>query len=423
LGSLNGTHVNGVKHGGRAWHESPESAENRHPEVDVTNGDTIRVGRTVFLLSVMGSVVCKRCGKEIPDSVKSLCDLGNGTHACSDCIDECRKEFEVTKVQEYIVCKLCGKVAPPEIDPMGGNEYLCESCRESEASGPASAVTLVFDGAREHIDIPGYEVGRLIGVGGMGAVYLGRRLSDGLQVAIKVLLSKMAVQEKLRNDFRREIDVTMKLRHPNVVRLYDHGSSGPGFYFVMEYCAGGSVDSLLEARGGILTFDEAVPIMLQTLEGLAFAHKQGFVHRDLKPGNIFLTAEVRGVAKIADMGVAKNFQMAGFSGMTVTGSKSGTPVFMPKEQLLNFKYVLPVSDIWSIAATFYKMLTGEFTRDVLEGESPLDVVLKRDATPIRERNPDIPVKPAAVLDRALSEKTEARYQNGGEFLKALKKAI
>ena len=182
----------------------------------------------------------------------------------------------------------------------------------------------------EQVKFPGYELGEMIGEGGMGAVYLARRQRDGAKVAIKVMLSKVAVDDSARAGFKREIDVTQSLRHPNIVELYENGSAGAGFYFVMEYCPRGSVDSLMERRGGTLSIDEARPIILNALEGLAFAHAKGFVHRDLKPQNILLTSNTDGVAKIADFGLAKNFQKAGFSGMTVTGAIAGTLFSCPR---------------------------------------------------------------------------------------------
>src|SRR4029077_13560188 len=119
------------------------------------------------------------------------------------------------------------------------------------------------------------------GRGGMGAVYLARRRGDGKTAALKVLLSHVVVDQMARESFQREIEVTRVLRHPGIVELYDHGSSGNSFYFGMEYCAGGSVFGLLKQRGP-LPLPLAGSIVLQCLDGLAHAHAAGFVHRDLK---------------------------------------------------------------------------------------------------------------------------------------------
>ena len=159
----------------------------------------------------------------------------------------------------------------------------------------------------------------------------------------------------------REIENMRRLRHQHIVNFLDYGSVGGVFYILLEYCEGGNVSDLMSRHGGRFGLDEARPIMLQVMEGLAYAHKKGFVRRDLKPQNILLTGkEIPLTAKIADMGLAKNFAQAGLSGMTATGSFAGSFPFMPREQVTNFKFVKPVSDVWSMGATFYNILTDQF---------------------------------------------------------------
>src|SRR5262249_16839370 len=159
-----------------------------------------------------------------------------------------------------------------------------------------------------------------LGEGGMGAVYKARRKRDGATVALKVMLAKAAVNEYSRQAFLREIEVTRSLQHPNIVELFDYGSMGSIFYFAMEYCPLGNVEKLMEQCGGKLTLSQACPIILQALDGLVKIHEQGYVHRDLKPGNILLAGKTGGViAKVADFGLAKPFDDAGFSGLTITG--------------------------------------------------------------------------------------------------------
>ena len=164
--------------------------------------------------------------------------------------------------------------------------------------------------------------------------------------------------------------------------------------------------------------------MLQSLEGLAFVHGKGLVHRDLKPENILLRGQRQNrIAKIGDLGFAKNFEQAGFSGMTVTGAYAGTPVFMPREQLTSFKYVKPTSDVWSLAATFYAMLTGALPRDFPKGKDPMEVILHGRIIPIQERDKQISKPLAQVLDRALSNNTKDRFVDGKEMLATMKKAL
>lgn len=164
--------------------------------------------------------------------------------------------------------------------------------------------------------------------------------------------------------------------------------------------------------------------MVQALEGLAYVHQRGHVHRDLKPENILLAGQRKNrVARIGDLGLAKNFEKAGFSGMTLTGVYAGTPVYMPREQLTNFKYVKPPSDVWSIAATFYVMLTGMLPRDFPKGKDPMEVILHGQIVPVAKRDRNIPKGLAGVVDQALSANAKDRFPDAGAMLAALRKAI
>jgi eukaryotic-like serine/threonine-protein kinase len=243
-------------------------------------------------------------------------------------------------------------------------------------------------------------------------------------VAIKVMLSRIAVDERSRHAFLREIDSMKALQHEHIVPLFEHGSTGTAFYFVMEYCDGGSLGDLIRSRSGKVSLSEAEPIMLHALDGLAFAHKQGYVHRDLKPDNVLLVGiGTRRVAKVSDFGLSKNFQIAGFSGHTITGSYGGTPMFMPREQVVNFRYMKPVSDVWGMAATFYFMLTGQSPRQFVQDVDPIQIILQERVVPIRERDPKVPRRLAEVIDRSLSNDVKERYQDALDMRVALSNAF
>lgn len=350
LGSLNGTTVNGVKHGGRGRHQRPEEAARREwPSLDLKDGDSIRVGHTIFQVLTDG-----------------------------------------------------GGLPPHDTDPLADLEALLE--------GPEGAVPN---------QLGGYRLERLLGKGGMGVVYLARRPQDSEPVALKVLLSQVLVDELARAGFHREVEVTRSLQHPNIVALLDHGSEGDRFYFAMEYCPGGSLDGLLRRRGGPLDLGLAGRIALEALSGLAFAHEWGFIHRDVKPENILLSEASGAGVKVTDFGLAKSFQQAGLSGMTATGMVGGTTYFMPREQLTNFRQTRPASDVWSLAATLYYLLTLQYARDFELGQDPLAVILKGGVVPVRERAPGIPERVAAVVDRALADDLGTRYATAAEFRNAL----
>ena len=218
------------------------------------------------------------------------------------------------------------------------------------------------------------------------------------------MLPRVAFLKRARDAFLREAENTEALDHPNVVRFWDSGCAEGTFFFTLEYCDGGSLDQRIKECGGRLPVDEATTITLQALDGLEYAHRAeipyvklaggsvgrgyGLVHRDLKPHNIFLsgTGSSR-IVKIGDFGLAKAFDLAGLSGQTATGSAAGTPYFMPRQQVVNFKYAKPEVDVWAMAATLYFMLTGSVPRQLRAGSRS---VVRRAGD---KRGPDPRAKP------------------------------
>lgn len=477
LGSLNGTYVNDTRYGGRDEGETPEqAAARRYPEINLKAGDRIEVGDTLFTLQVEVPVFCGECGRDLTREVHEPHPSARGAFICTACKSKLAGAPRRPERPAVVRCQVCGKDVSQEADAAAGGARLCRACRDKADTDPIEVLREflagrsgaapkrqagpgeVAAGGRALPEIPGYDTKEELGHGGMGIVYLAQRAADRKLVALKMMLARVAVNEHSRQVFQREIEVTRTLRHPNIVEFIEQGSVGDLFYFVMEFyeleqllkmefCKPefrerksgemnshnpGGVDKLMSMSrdGGRLPLPIASAIMVQALEGLAHAHKQGFVHRDLKPPNILLCgSDARPTAKVSDFGLAKSFDQAGLSGMTVTGAVAGTAAFMPREQYVDFKRFRPAGDVWSMGATYYHMLTGTLPRSPRPRQDPIDAVLHNPVIPIRESAPArrnevrIGDNVAKVIDRSLQVDVKTRYQDAGEMLEALKQAL
>jgi serine/threonine protein kinase len=279
---------------------------------------------------------------------------------------------------------------------------------------------------------------RALGEGGMGTVSLLRHQESQEHIAIKLMRPELMGNIEIGKRFLREMQNSAALDHPNIVRVRDAVHAGSSAFFTMEYCEGGSVEGVMEKRGGPLGVQESLDIILPCLDGLEYAHQaevphveladgntaagRCLVHRDLKPANLLLGGTRESpVPKIGDFGLAKVRTLAGLSGVTRTASGAwGTPAFMSRRQAVNFKYSGPEVDVWSMTATLYYMLTGEVPRDFSGPEDGFVVVRDSEPIPILERKPDLPKKLAAVIDEALVETGKARYPSASALKDALK---
>src|SRR5262245_30445199 len=201
-----------------------------------------------------------------------------------------------------------------------------------------------------------YHLLRTLGLGGMGAVFLGYHEKDNRQVAIKILSSENAKNQPTLDRFYREAKSGALLNHPNIVRNLNFGQdrSTGLHYLVLEYVDGSSAQQLLE-RFGRLAVGDAVHIALEVARALEHAHSRNVIHRDIKPGNILVAKS--GLAKLSDLGLAKRTDEA--SHLTHTRQGFGTPYYMPFEQAMNAKRVDGRSDIYALGATLYHFVAGE----------------------------------------------------------------
>ena len=266
-----------------------------------------------------------------------------------------------------------------------------------------------------------YEVGELIGRGGMADVYLGRDIRLGRTVAIKVLRPDLARDPLFQSRFRREAQAVAGLNHPSVVSVYDTGDQeSPATrddvrlpYIVMEYVPGRTLRDLI--KGGELTIDRSVEYVLGVLAALDYSHRSGIVHRDIKPANVMVTTD--GGVKVMDFGIARAMADSAAT-MTQTQAVIGTAQYLSPEQARG-ETVDARSDLYSAACLFFELLTG---RPPFVGESPVSVAyqhVREQPVAASSLNPEVPAALDSILERGLAKDRNHRYQTAREFREAL----
>jgi serine/threonine-protein kinase len=260
-----------------------------------------------------------------------------------------------------------------------------------------------------------YPVIREIGQGAVGTVYEGFDPATGEKVAIKVLraehLPGSAEADSAGARFQREADATRRLRHPNIVTVFEYGEQGRIRFIAMEFLKGRELRALLRERGR-LALDEAVSVMVQLLDAIGHSHGQGVVHRDIKPSNVMVLEGGR--IKVLDFGVAR-IESAAFTQM---GSMLGTPTYMAPEQIRG-EAADGRADLWAAAVVLYEMLAGRppFTASGIN--EVMRVVSLQEPAPLSSLNAGLPVTLDDVLRRALAKRRDERFQHAGQFADAL----
>ena len=376
LGSTNGTYVNGQK----------------VQEAFLSNGDRIQGGQTVLSVEVSA---------EQPTHVMDQQPGRSSLHPTQPAI-------------VMVECLNCGRRDQAEASaPDEHLTYLCEECREELKRQPQP--------------VPGYETIKILGRGGMGCVMLARNKETGEAVAIKTLLPEVAVSDQALRRFMREIDVAAALQHPHIVKFIDKGTNNGVVYLITEFVEGSDAAKLADARGGHLPAAEAVPIIAQSLDALAYAHAEGYIHRDIKDQNILVSGSWPNYnAKLTDFGLAKSFTQTGMSGVTMAGDVAGTFAYMPPEQIRDFRNVRPSSDIYAMGMTAYSLVTGNVALDISPRSNVAETVkaiFEKPIIPVHQRNPQVPPALASVIERALAKDPAHRWPTAAAMRQALLQSV
>jgi serine/threonine-protein kinase len=266
-----------------------------------------------------------------------------------------------------------------------------------------------------------YRVGALLGAGGMGAVYEATQMDLGRRVAIKVIYDELAWRPDIVTRFHREAQAAAALGHPNIVQVTDF-SPGPPPFLVMELLEGASLQKTV-ARGGPLSPPRVVFIATQLLSALAAAHRAGLIHRDIKPDNIFLTANAAAsdLVKVVDFGVVKQIGDPAAHQITATGEMVGSPAFMAPEQLRG-RDVDARTDIYAAGVCMYFALTGRLPFHAGSLPQLLFAIDEQAPQALSTVRPDLDPQLAFVVERAMAKRPEHRFQSAEEMLAALPRA-
>jgi eukaryotic-like serine/threonine-protein kinase len=267
-----------------------------------------------------------------------------------------------------------------------------------------------------------YRLERLLGQGGMGAVFEATHLVTGKRVAIKCQLAREGSDAEAMSRFLREAQAAARVSHPNIVDVYDVGEASGTLYLVMQYLDGAPLSSLLGA--GPLPIGAAVRTLISAMKGVQAAHRAGVVHRDLKPDNILLCRDAEGAAtepKVLDFGIAKvqSDQPSLAPSLTQSGSVMGTVYYMSPEQAEDARRVDARTDIYALGVILYEVLTGARP---FQGASLTAVLLqisRGQFAPMRTLRMDVPEQLEAIVARAMAVDPVQRFQDIAAFIEAL----
>jgi serine/threonine-protein kinase len=329
---------------------------------------------------------------------------------CRDCpelIDEVRRQVRALEALHPVLQQApTASAEPPTAEGPVPPE---EATTTSWAGGPPPGSLLP--------NIPGYEVLRELGRGGMGVVYQARQLALGRMVALKMILAGAHAGAKELARFRTEAEAVARLQHPNIVQIHEVGEHDGHPYFALEFCPGGSLDRKLQ--GTTLPPRQAAELVAVLAGAMQAAHDKGIVHRDLKPANVLLLED--GSPKVSDFGLAKKLDEAGH---TATGAVMGTPSYMAPEQAAGrSKAVGPATDVWALGAILYECLTGRPPFKAATALDTLFAVLSQEAVPVRQLQPRVPHDLETICHKCMRKDPHKRYASARDLADDLRRFL
>lgn len=311
------------------------------------------------------------------------------------------------------------KDQPQENPPRAKMQPLSHDYKRPQVNNEADATMVKTQSFPE---ISGYKILQKLGGGAMGTVYKGIQLSMDRPVAIKILEKHLAKNTEFVERFMREAQAVARLNHENIVAGIDAGQTSTGaHYFIMEFVEGEPLSKTLDGQKK-LQIKDALEVTLQVAKALEHAHKHGIIHRDIKPENIMLTYTESGVfSKLCDLGLAR--EEGATSKLTVVGATLGTPNYISPEQAKGEKNIDIRSDIYSLGASFYHMLTGSVP---FPQTNPAVVCAMHVTKPFpdpRELNPEVPEDVCNIIKKCTEKKPKDRYQKPTELINDIDRAL
>ena len=287
------------------------------------------------------------------------------------------------------------------------------STEQAEALRTRAAAAAASTGSSQQI--PGFVILSKLGSGAMATVFKARQVNLDRLVAIKVLPRRLAADAEYVDRFYKEGRAAAQLNHPNIVQAYDVGQAGEYHYFVMEYVDGSTVHDELAERQ-MYTEVEALRVVIPIAQALEHAHERGFVHRDVKPKNIMLTAQR--VPKLADLGLAREVGDAA-AAAAEKGKALGTPYYISPEQIRGQTDVDFRADIYSLGATLYHMVTGRVPFNGEDGAAVMARHLKSRLKPADHINRSLSSGIGQIIEMMMAKKREERYRSTAELIEDL----